>query len=115
MKVSKPPRVLSRLDKLRQRLQRELQKLLEKQSHHERELQALGKEIESKRRMLELVEATEKQTAAQRAGTARPRAGWACGEHAGEGFSQACRTPTSPRGPPGAVDRGVTANASGSP
>jgi hypothetical protein len=89
---------------------------VEKRSGLERELEALDKDIESKRRMLELVEATEEQLAAQGGGS-QPRGGWTGGEHAGEGLSQAAvRTSAKrPCGPPGACVRAVTAHASGSP
>jgi hypothetical protein len=61
-----PASVLEELAQLRRReLQGELGGLVEKRSGLERELEALGKDIESKLRMLELVEATEEQVVAQ--------------------------------------------------
>jgi hypothetical protein len=60
-----PASVLESLVELRQELRGELEGLLEKRGGLERELEGLDKEIESKGRMLELVEATEEQLAAQ--------------------------------------------------
>jgi hypothetical protein len=58
-------RVVSALGELRLRLQGELEGLGESRLELERELGALVKEIESKQRVLELVEATERQLAGQ--------------------------------------------------
>jgi hypothetical protein len=59
--------VLLALDKLRQGLQEELGKIVERRSRLEieGELEALDAEIKSKQRALELVEATERQLAGQ--------------------------------------------------
>jgi hypothetical protein len=65
--------VLSALGELRGSLHGELQRLLEKKSGLEGELQAVGQEIESKQRALELVKATERQLAGQ--GRAQPDVG----------------------------------------
>jgi hypothetical protein len=59
---------LEALAELRRELQGELEGLVERRSGLERELEGLDKDIESKRRMLELVEATEEQLAAQGGG-----------------------------------------------
>jgi hypothetical protein len=64
MEVLTPGPVLKTLAELRRELQGELEGLVEKRSGLEMELEALDKDIESKRRMLELVESTEKQLAA---------------------------------------------------
>jgi hypothetical protein len=65
MDVVPPISVREALAKLRQKLQGKLEGLVEKRSGLERELEVLGKDIESTRRMLELVETTEEQLAAQ--------------------------------------------------
>jgi phage shock protein A len=64
MEVLTPTAGLEALAELWQELEGELEELHEKRSGLERELEALDKDIESKRRMLELVEATEAQLAA---------------------------------------------------
>jgi hypothetical protein len=61
-------RVPSALGELRRELQGELEELVKRRSGLERQLQTLRKEIESKQRALELVEATERQWAGQRQG-----------------------------------------------
>jgi hypothetical protein len=58
-------RVLEALAELRRELQGELEGLAEKRLGLERELEAVDTGIESKHRMMELVEATEEQLAAQ--------------------------------------------------
>jgi hypothetical protein len=65
MDLPVPASVLSELGELRRVLQGELRGLVEKRGGLEGELQMLGKEIESKQRALELVEATERQLASQ--------------------------------------------------
>jgi chromosome segregation ATPase len=66
MEVATPTSVLKTLAELRRELQGELEGLAEKRSRLERELGVVDKDIEAKRRMLELVEATEEQLEAQR-------------------------------------------------
>jgi hypothetical protein len=56
-------RVLSPLGELRRKLQGQIGELVEQRSGLEGQLQALDKQIDSRRRMLELVEATESQFA----------------------------------------------------
>jgi hypothetical protein len=68
MDVSVPAGVLESLRKLRVELLVEAQALVVRRSGLLKELQAVGKIIESRRRMLELVEATERQLAAQQRG-----------------------------------------------
>jgi hypothetical protein len=65
MEVLTPTSVLEALADLRRELQGELGALVQKRTGLERELETLDKDIESKRRMLELVEATEEQLATQ--------------------------------------------------
>jgi predicted nucleic acid-binding Zn-ribbon protein len=65
MELPVPENVLSALGELRVELRGELEALVQKQSGLETELQALGKEIESKQRALQAVEATERQLAGQ--------------------------------------------------
>jgi phage shock protein A len=68
MDVPVPESVISTLRKLRSELQDELTELWAKHSELQTELEALGDKIDSTRRALELVEATEEQIAAQEAG-----------------------------------------------
>jgi hypothetical protein len=68
MEVPTPPGVLAVVAYLRQKLWRELEGLVGKRSGLLREVEALDKEIETKRRMMELVEATEEQLVDQERG-----------------------------------------------
>jgi chromosome segregation ATPase len=68
MDVPVPETVLSALGGLRRELQGQLEALVQRRSELETEVQALGKEIESKQYALEVVEATERQLAGQRRG-----------------------------------------------
>jgi predicted nucleic acid-binding Zn-ribbon protein len=65
MDVARSTIVVQALAELRRDLQDELKELLEKRSGLERELKALDKHVEFKRRQLELVEDTEEQLVAQ--------------------------------------------------
>jgi chromosome segregation ATPase len=61
MDVPELESVLSWMGRLRRDLQRQLERLGEKQSKLEGEMQELADEIESKQRELELLEATERE------------------------------------------------------
>jgi hypothetical protein len=65
MEVATASSVLEALADLRRGLEGELEALAEKRTGLERELEALDKDIESKHRMLGLVETTKEQLAAQ--------------------------------------------------
>jgi hypothetical protein len=60
-----PQSVLSAVRELREKVLRQVEELKTTRSRWERELQALGEEIESEQRKLELVEAIERQLAGQ--------------------------------------------------
>jgi hypothetical protein len=70
-----PQSVRSALTKLRKDLKHELAGLVERRSGLERELQAVGLDIESKQRALELVEASERQLEGQAGGQGGSEAG----------------------------------------
>jgi uncharacterized protein YhaN len=63
--ASTPPSVVEALAELRRELQDKLRALAEERVAPERELERLDKAMDSTRRMLELVQATEEQLAAQ--------------------------------------------------
>jgi hypothetical protein len=75
MEAPVPDTVLSALDELRRKLRGELEGLVEKRSGLEQELKGLGEAIEAKQRMLELLEATERQLAGQGRGQPDLQAG----------------------------------------
>jgi hypothetical protein len=84
--VPVPASVHSALGELRSELDGKLVELFERRSQLSQELQAIDDEIKSRRRQLELVEATERQLAGQ--GGGQPDL-----EGVGEGLShRSCRT-----------------------
>jgi hypothetical protein len=85
-----PDTVLSRLAKLRRELEGELKRFVKRRSGLERQLRALGTRIESRQRALKLLEATERQLAAQ--GQGQPDLeGWGTGVGGETGASKQVR------------------------
>jgi hypothetical protein len=113
--VSLSDDALAALDKLRIKLQGELEELMAKRSGLETELKALSNEIEFRQRAVELLKATEGRLVAQGPEHQSLEGAGSPGTITQVRGSATPVVISEPCGPPGVCVRAVKAHASGSP